>query len=260
MNYNELNAHSRDALIDFDPQTHAYTIGGVEYHSVTTVVDDCFTPFDAEAMARRKATPERTAQMILDEWTEKGRVARELGTLMHDRIEHHYLGLTHPDMTTDMATYRLFERFADQRHLNPYRTEWRIFSDDYLVAGTLDFLGYDNGRFVIYDWKRSSKLLGRDCRSTSTHSYGKHAKAPLQHLPDATYYHYALQVSVYRLILSMDYGIDVDEAYLGVFHPDYERPYELEVQYLRREAMTLLEMYRRQDRTPNPHAYAARTV
>lgn len=251
MNYNEKNTHPRDCRIHFDAGTHVYTVdtetgGSMLCDSVTTVVDSFFEQFDADYWAERKATPGHTAEQIKAEWAAKGEAARRLGTELHDRIERHYFGEEpSADALADKA-FGHFLNFARRVHLQPYRSEWRIFSEKYALAGTLDFLACDiDGVFEIYDWKRSSKLVGADGKVICDDCYGKYAGHPVEHLPDTTFYHYALQVSLYRYILETEYGIGVAGGRLGTFHPDYDRPYIIDLPYLRDEVMAILKTRRR---------------
>lgn len=239
MDFNRLNRHVRDPLIGFDPVRHVYSFGDECYESVTTVVDECFDRFDALAWARRKRPDD--PQSLMDEWEAKAKAARDLGTLMHDRIERHYLGLAPDPQAQDDATFARFLGFAASRPLQPYRTEWRIFSERYKIAGTLDFLARDaDGTFTIYDWKRSAKVVDPS-GNVMDNSFRRTAHYPLSFLPDTTYNHYALQVSIYRFILREHYGIDVSEAFLGVFHPDLPTHFCVRLPYLYDEVRTLLE-------------------
>lgn len=242
MNYNEEHIHERDSLLAFDAERHEYTFGGRVLRSVTTLVEDLFEKFDAEKWAHIKATPDHPAEVIMAEWEAKGRRARDLGTLMHDRIERHYLGEEiEPEAYSD-PTFRLFRRFAAEHPLTPYRTEWRIFLEEHSLAGTLDFLGVGtDGEFEIWDWKRSSKLVDRfSGRPVTENRYHKTARHPIARVPDTTFHHYALQVSIYRHILEQKYGIRPKRAFLGVFHPDYSTYYIVALPYLEREVKTLL--------------------
>lgn len=238
MSYNDDNTHERDRLIEFDPIEHKYYHGGECYESVTTVVEQCFEQFDAKywASVKRPNDP----QSLIDEWNAKAQMARDLGTLMHDRIERYYLGDDIEPEADEDRTFLLFKAFAAEKTLRPYRSEWRIFSERYHIAGTLDFLALDDdGRYVIYDWKRSTKVVDRN-GIVLTRNFGKTAFAPLRDVADTTYNHYALQVSIYRFILSEHYGIDVTDAFLGVFHPDMPRHYCVHLPYLRDEVEKLL--------------------
>lgn len=240
MNYNELNHHRRDDLLAFDADTHKYTVAGVEYGSVTELVEDCFEKFDAEYWAERKATPQCPAHVLLAQWEERGKDARDRGTRLHDRIERHYLGL--PDLPDDGdRAFALFRDFAACRSLAPYRSEWRIFYEDCHLAGTLDFLAVTpEGKLQLWDWKRSNKVCDDDGQPVTDNRWRKRAFAPLASIPDTTFFHYALQLSIYRFILAEKYGIEVESAHLGVFHPDNASWWVVDVPYLRDEVITLL--------------------
>lgn len=236
MNFNEKNSHYRDAQLNFDEASHTYTVNGEEYISVTTLVDKCFEQFDADYWAKKKAPSlGMTPQEVKDMWQRKGDEAAALGSKLHNMIERYYLGLPNE---SDSA-YSLFKQFAGHHLLTPYRTEWAIFDEDHMVAGTLDFLNYENGVFSIYDWKRSNKVIAGG-RPEKISRYGKRALRPISHIPDTTYWHYALQVSIYRYILETKYGINVQDGHLAVFHPDYDIPYLVDVPYLRDEVVAVL--------------------
>ena len=240
MNYNQINRHERDSLIHFDEASHTYTVNGRVFKSVTTLVGECFEQFDADYWAAKKApsmnmTPEEVKAL----WKRKGEEASSLGTMMHAKIEGYYLG----QINESDETYRLFEQFTQQYHLTPYRTEWTIYDEESGIAGTLDFLNLRDGVFTIFDWKRSNKILV--CGAPEkTNRWGKHAFSPIAHVPDTVYWHYALQLSIYRYILEKNYGIQVSGGKLGVFHPDNGRPYVVDVPYLRNEAIALLSKNR----------------
>lgn len=241
MNFNDANRHMRDGLIYFDPSQHIYRFGNEEFESVTTVVENLFAKFDARTAAMRKCSGDEVkALRLMEEWEAKGRQARDLGTLMHDRIERHYLGETLDAEVHADPTFSRFLQFAAERPLRPYRSEWRIFSERFKIAGTLDFLSLTpEGEFEIYDWKRSTKVVDADGRVIDN-SYRRTADYPLGGVADTTFNHYALQVSIYRLILATHYGINVSRAYLGVFHPDMPKHYCVELPYLCDEVTKLL--------------------
>ena len=234
--YNDINSHERDSRIHFDSASHTYTLNGTVFKSVTTIVDECFEQFDADYWARKKA-PEMgmSPEEVKAKWEQVGEIARNLGTQMHEKIERFYLGL--PNESD--PTYNLFLQFTQQYHLTPYRTEWAIFDEDSKVAGTLDFLNYSDGVFTIFDWKRSNKIIING-RAEKESRWGKRAFKPITHVHDTTYWHYALQVSIYRYILEKNYGINVSTSKLAIFHPDYNCPYVIEVPYMRDEVIAVL--------------------
>lgn len=157
---------------------------------------------------------------------------------MHERIERYYLG---EDTLDDTDALRLFRLFAANNRLYPYRTEWRIYHEDYDLAGTLDFLERTpDGTFNIYDWKRSKKLIEADGRIICESPYHTKGLHPVGHLPDTSYWHYALQLSIYKFILEERYGIRVSQLKLGVFHPSYSMPWIVPLPYLHTEVRAIL--------------------
>ena len=77
---------------------------------------------------------------------------------MHKKIENYYQGI---DSAND-DTFNLFRTFANNIKLVPYRTEWIVYDWEYKLAGTIDFVDYQNGEYTIYDWKRSDKIIARN--------------------------------------------------------------------------------------------------
>lgn len=239
MNFNQLNAHSRDPFIDFEPESHRYFHNGIEFQSVTTVVDSLFESFDAEYWSRRKTKTEEEAAALRAEWERKAQEARDLGTEMHARIESFFLDNEDASACSDHC-YRLFRSFQAKFNLKPYRTEWRIYHEEARLAGTLDFLAYDGQEFEIYDWKRSNKLVDEYGNTLQSNPYGKTGTGIASNIPDSSLYHYALQLSIYRYILETKYGICPQRSYLGVFAPALGRPYRVSVPYLKDRVEALI--------------------
>lgn len=245
LDYNTVHKHPRDEYIHFTESTHTYRVelpgvAPVECESVTQVVEKCFRQFDADYWANRKAsTPEQAAELKA-QWAAKGEAARRLGTELHERIEGHYLGQEPSAEALKDGGFAHFLRFAGDYELKPYRSEWRIYSERYRLAGTLDFLAFDGTDFRIYDWKRSTKVVDPQGQPIRDNAYGQTAFEPLSHLSDTAYMHYALQLSLYRYILATEYGIDVSSCHLGVFHPALTDYSVVEVPYLIDEVKILL--------------------
>jgi ATP-dependent exoDNAse (exonuclease V) beta subunit len=236
--YNTVNRCSRDNFISFDETNHTYTVDGKILQSVTNIVENCFPKFDAELHAKNTAakmgiTPEEVIAM----WEKKGKESRELGTAMHQKIEKYYQG---EDSYEDDA-FKLFKVFAEKVQLVPYRTEWAVYDTDYNVAGTIDFVDCQDGKFTIYDWKRSDKIIANGM-PVKVSKYQEKGLYPLEHLENCAYYHYALQLSLYKFILEKNYDIKVSDLRLGIFHPSYDKPYVLKMPYLENEVKTLMEL------------------
>lgn len=159
------------------------------------------------------------------------------GTAMHKKIELFFQGIN--SQVDD--SFKLFKMFADKIHLNPYRTEWAVFDEDHGVAGTIDFVDFTDGRFTIYDWKRSDKILSNGL-PLKVSKYGEKGNYPIENLDNCPYYHYALQLGIYKYILEQKYNIHVSELRLGIFHPSYDKPYVLRMPYLGDEVNKLMNL------------------
>ena len=66
-------------------------------------------------------------------------------------------------------------------------------------------------------------------------------REPLDNLPDTNYYHYALQLNVYRFILQSEYSMKVSALFLGVFHPSRTEHRCIQLPFLDEEMQVLLE-------------------
>ena len=230
--FNIRNQYWRDKNVSFREADHVYIVDGTPLDSVTTFVKNCFPEFNSEFHAKRKADALGiTKEEVLEMWGKKGRESRAQGTIMHEKIESYYLG---KPVSTD-ETFELFKIFANKITLKPYRTEWAVYDWDQKIAGTIDFVDYQNGEYIIYDWKRSDKLIAKNGLPIKNSQYGVKALPPIENLDDSPYYHYALQLSLYKYILEKNYGLTVSRLRLGIFHPSYNKPYVLEMPYLQNE-------------------------
>jgi hypothetical protein len=77
---------------------------------------------------------------------------------------------------------------------------------------------YENtdGTLSIYDWKRSKNI-------TRINNFNKFAlPEEICHLPDSNFWHYALQLNTYKIILERKYEKKIKDLYLVRLHPDTE--------------------------------------
>ena len=244
-----LNAHPRDERIQFEEESHTYTIDGTRagWTSCTGFLHHFFEEFNADAviakmMASRKWSESKyygmTAAEIKAQWDAKRDAASAAGTRMHLDIEHFYNALPAcwtaegTDRTVDIDTGIAVMREADSWEPNagpewnyfcayqrthgatfePFRTEWLVFDEEHKVAGSIDMVyKKSDGTLAIYDWKRAEEI--------KTENKFQSGVGPVDHLPDTNYWHYSLQLNVYRYILQKHYGYTVSELALVVLHP-----------------------------------------
>jgi len=214
--------HPRDQDIEFQEEGHVYTIrGDRRYTSCTTWTKSFFEKFNPDAILdKMMSSPSwpsskyfgKDRQTIKDEWSANGKQAADFGTSMHKHIELFYNGTPLPPIVSVELAY--FNRFqSDHPELIPFRTEMMIYDEDVKICGSVDMLFLnEDGSLSIYDWKFAKEI--------QTHSYGKKALAPLEHMNDCNTVHYALQLNVYREILERKYGYRIRDMVLVFMHRD----------------------------------------
>jgi len=220
----EKNKHPRDERIQFIEETHSYVVDGSSAGiiSTTTLIHEHFPKFDATRvlrMMRNKSEkyPGMSDQQIKESWEQNGKKASGSGTKMHKMIENFYNDIKNNEEDCKLKEYTFFLDFDREvrvaKKFEPYRTEWSIFDGDIDLAGQLDMLyKREDGTFALYDWKRV-----KDIKTDNQYEKGL---GKLKHLPHCNYYHYSLQLNVYKKILETRYDIIVSEMMLVVLHPD----------------------------------------
>lgn len=240
MNFQINNKHIRDDYITFEPISHIYTVCNEKYTSVTTLIHKYFPKFNHDKVIDKMMKSNKwneskyfgmTKTEIKEIWEKNGSESAKKGTNLHDIIENYYLN--NKEYTSNDHCFEQFLKFDKESELKVYRTEWRIFSDDHKVAGSIDiiFEGSIPGSVKLYDWKRCSNLK-------KDNPYEK-GYFPIDHIPNCNYEHYTLQLNIYKYILENYYGIKVEEMALIVFSENkdsYEKVTvnnrQLEVKYL----------------------------
>jgi len=250
----KLHPHPRDEFISFDEGPHIYTVHGEQgYTSVTTWNHCHFSDFDADKiiiniLRGKKWSTDPTykyykmsAEEIKASWDANRDQASGAGTNMHYDIECYYNA--QPVVNTSIE-YRYFQEFLrDFGHLKPFRTEWTVYYEELKISGSIDMI-FENpdGTLLIYDWKRCKEI-------TYESPYNKMAKTKcVGHLPDTNYWHYALQLNMYKTILEHKYDKKVVGLFLVCLHPDNQyKTYErIEVPFLETEMSEVMQ-YRIQE-------------
>ena len=223
------NKHERDSNIDFQDDGHIYTIrhpgcpeGERGFTSVTTFVHKFIEPFDADkiitGMMKSKKWPEskyygKTKEEIKQGWKANGNAAAAAGTKLHYDIECCYNGMKVENSSVEYFHFLDFLRVYEE--LVPYRTEWLVYHEGLRLAGSIDMIfKNEDGSVDIYDWKRVKDI-------TKSSKFNKWMKGDIVgHLPDTNYWHYALQLNIYKAILMANYNIKVRNLYLVSLHPE----------------------------------------
>lgn len=222
------NEHERDKHISFDEEKHIYTVNGTfeNYISVTTIIHKFFEEFDAlKVISKMKNSPKwitnkyygKTDEEIMNEWEETRKSAAEAGTKMHLEIEKFLNEYKNDENTIESSIeWKYFLNFWNdhKNELEPFRTEWKIWTEEYKIAGSIDCVFYSKktNNLCIYDWKRSKEI--------KMHNSYTNAKKPIDYLSDCNYIHYSLQLNLYKWILEKYYNVKIDDLYLVILHPN----------------------------------------
>ena len=258
-----IHRHPRDAHIAFDEPTHKYYVNGSCQGNIscTGFIHEFFGHFDAKAIITKMrkgpkwATSKyygKTDEEIMKEWSDNGKEASAAGTAMHFAIEqfmHGAMDEIKPEVK-DTLEWKYFTKFWAEcgDDLEPYRSEWEVFTDSIepvaserkiKLCGSIDMVyrRKSDGKFVIYDWKRS-----KDIKSDNPFGSGL---PPLEHLPDTNYWHYTMQLNVYKWMLEKYYGLEVADLYLVILHPDQPSYRRMRLNIMTDEVEDMIECRRR---------------
>ena len=243
----------QDKDIEFFAKEHIYVYKKfIQLKAVSEVISMFFRKFDSIGWSHKKALVNGVSQRYqLEQWDCKGAESREVGTYLHEQI-HKYFIKKNPDFIyhfiyngevikedkrVDISKeYGYFKKFLNEEKIIPFRTEWQIFDPVLRIAGTIDFLSRNDREFDLYDWKRSDKI---DRNATVWH-YGING---LESVPDTRYYHYCLQLNMYKYILEKNYNIAINKMYLVVLHPVYNTYQKIEVPTMTNVVNSIIEYY-----------------
>ena len=225
--------HPRDNEIHFDEPTHIYTVQGAStgYISVSKILHEFFGHFDADEvitkMMKGKNWPNSkwfgmTREEIKAAWDKNGREASEAGTAMHLAIEMLMNGAESqvPAEAKETPEWKYFWKYwnKDSKSWEPWRTEWEVWDPELKLSGSIDMVyrNRQDGTFAIYDWKRA--------KSMETENSYQSGLGPLSHLPDTNFWHYSIQLNLYRWLLEKHYGVKISKMALVVLHPNNTGP------------------------------------
>jgi len=242
------NYHKNDENIIFYEDGHKYKIlsdKNSTYTSVTTWIHNHFKKFDSDKiisnMMKGKNWHEGhkywglSAIEIKKLWSENGKKESQAGTDLHYNIECFMnnselkKGYIHKDLYNSYINkplpiyhnnieWQYFLNFVlENEDFIPYRTEWMIYDTDYKLAGSIDMV-YKNkdGSLNIYDWKRSKEI-------TTINRWNQFSTTPcIAELPDSNFWHYSLQLNIYKRIIEKNYNFIIKDLYLVRLHPNNE--------------------------------------
>lgn len=238
-----IHPHERDDFITFDEGPHIYTIQchkidpitgekivyyDSNFTSVTTWIHSLFPSFDEDKiinnMMKSKKWPQNkyygmNSNEIKSLWESNRNDAAKAGTMMHYDIECFYNNNIPNNNSIEFKYFMNFERNRTKPGgfgvtWKPYRTEWMVFDEELRLSGSIDMLFEDEyGNLKIFDWKRSREIK-------KTNIWENANVECISHLPNSNFWHYSLQLNIYKKILERNYNKNVDVLSLVCLHPD----------------------------------------
>lgn len=251
--------------IKFDEDKHKYhDEKGRVYRSTTDIIHSLFPEFPRDMMAyvtaRKRIMKEEgyenkedvpvkdcmiLKKKIIEEWEENKELACQIGIQVH-RYAECLLHEEKFDMEFTASRQEKMGKVLDEfmpKLLKQYKfleTEKIIFSPKILLAGTVDLLMQNkrSKKLCIFDWKTNKAL-------NKTDSYGKKGLLFLDHLDNCNYWHYALQLNIYRWLLHEEGYGDFSNVEMGIFHINTRKVQGYKVPRLDTEIEQIMEYTRR---------------
>lgn len=208
-----------DDKFKYVDETHTYTYNNdINLLSVTTFVDKFKVEFDREYHSMNAAQREGVSQEeILERWDSKSKRSSDLGSEVHEWIENFYFTKI-PTLPTDEGALERVENFiqlyaAGLYKLTFLKSELKIFSVKYGLAGTIDGLFYYKGFIILIDWKTNEKF------TTDHNCQYKKLLEPFQDYWENKLNLYSIQLSTYAYLLEQETGLTVKGMYICHFPP-----------------------------------------
>jgi ATP-dependent exoDNAse (exonuclease V) beta subunit len=223
--------------IVLDKEKHEYSLltqPDLVFTSVTTFIDQFFEGFDSEKIATNLVEThpryaDRTVESLIAEWAATG----EHGTQVHDEIDNWIKNGIEPIETKAINGKNWLQNYKLKSDIDVF-SEVIVYSTELNIAGTVDILALDKstGLYELIDWKTSKRI--------NTSSYGNKTgtSSVTQDVPDCNFYHYALQLSLYRYLLEEFYGINFNNQLIAHLQDDGAR--SLVAPYMRDHILAML--------------------
>lgn len=214
--------YSEDKKVVFKSENHTYYLGDKRLTSVTSLLSEYKNEFDSDFFSKKIAKRDgKTQQEVLDEWSFKAKKSCDIGTNIHKIFEDYFLNnysIIDDEYKFDIecqdplyfldqnkkvkVALKFINDFFKTKRLIPYKSEYIVYNEK--IAGQVDMICKDaKGNFYILDFKTNSEI--------QTYSYGKKMTGVLSNIDDCSYWHYTLQLSIYKALLKK---INVSKIFL----------------------------------------------
>lgn len=206
----------------FEEETHRYSslIDGKEvtYTSGTCFCGKFFPQFDPTGKITERCAQKEgiTVEALKAKWAAKGKASCIFGTKVHSICEDVILGRDirekSPADLKETNTFAVAKKVASKfkQSLDILGVEKVVFDCDLPtpIAGTIDLFARSrkDGSYLILDWKTNQTI-------ETENPYKKFCLDPISHIPDNSFYHYALQTSLYQFLLKFGKYVPKDAKF-----------------------------------------------
>lgn len=204
---------SSDGRVAFDPVAHTYTLDGVKrLQGITSLISKYTERFDKERVSLNYALKHGLDQQeVLREWDDGNRDSTFNGSLGHDILENYILTRKIIDNGAKKAKHiiQFIYDYFETGRLIPVEAEMIVHNDHY--ASQIDCIAKNKlGQYFILDWK-TNKEIKREGFA------GRKMRYPFHKYQDCNYYHYSLQVGIYKIMCKK---YDIKDCFIVHFHDD----------------------------------------
>lgn len=239
--------------VRFREDIHKYTINGVQCPiSTTGLISKFHEKFNEDYWADRKALEYGlTSEHVKNCWKYINKHAIAEGRTFHNFAEYWMNGkeLPYPEREIRMefdgvdpirGSHLMMREQFIQFHkdivgkLLPIVSEFVMGDQEFMLGGMLDqlFWSHTKQEFQIWDWKTNGKM--------EMHS-NNCMYDPISHIPDSNYWHYCLQLSIYKYMIEKWTNLKIGNMFIVWFNEKNESYQIIQVKPLMKEVQDMLE-------------------
>lgn len=191
--------YSKDGRCKFNSENHSYFIGELKLMGVTTYISKYKQKFDSEKVAEMFAKKNGLIKEdVLAKWKAEGDVSKKNGIACHLVIENYIetRKIELPGISQkEKVAVKFIEDYFISGKLIPVECEVVVYNEHIGLASQIDCIAKNNkNELFILDWKTNKKI--------ETNGWNKYMQEPFGLYPDANFYHYSLQLSLYKKLCS----------------------------------------------------------
>ena len=206
------------------------------FRSPTGVLSAFKEHFDSQGVSERYVKKHKlsiSAAELREEWAEKARVASERGSKLHAYCESIYDGWDFGSIPDEPQARHAEDalRLLEKSGWKLAKTELLVYSKKLRLAGQVDLLlkkKFKNkkGEIVtmagIFDYKfLKEPIQKKSFYNHRTRKY-KMMSGPFKHLMDCNYYHYSIQMELYRMLMGKAGDRVIKKTLVVMTEDDYD--------------------------------------